>query len=74
MISLIGVNTNACWGSTMSMIQVTLDDGTVNEYVSGITAGEVVIDANGKKHGCVAAIVNGEQKDFSTQLTESCEV
>ena len=45
----------------MSMIQVTLDDGTVNEYVSGITAGEVVIDANGKKHGCVA-IVNGEQK------------
>ena len=74
MISLTGISTNIHWGLNMTMIQVTLEDGTVNEYVSGITAGEVVKDAHGKKHGCVAAYVNGEERDFSTQLTSSCEV
>ncbi|RJU96320.1 MAG: hypothetical protein DWC00_03200, partial [Candidatus Poseidoniales archaeon] len=29
-------------GVSMSMVNVTLPDGTVNEYVAGITAGEVV--------------------------------
>ena len=49
----------------MSMISVTLPDGSVNEYASGITAGEIVIDIEGRKHDCVAALVDGEQKDFS---------
>ena len=31
-------------GTSMSMISVTLPDGSVNEYASGITAGEIVID------------------------------
>ena len=44
----------------MSMISVTLPDGTVNEYAAGITAGEIVIDIEGRKHDCVAASVNGE--------------
>ena len=44
----------------MSMISVTLPDGSVNEYASGITAGEIVIDIEGRKHDCVAALVNGE--------------
>ena len=52
----------------MSMISVTLPDGSVNEYAAGITAGEIVIDIEGRKHDCVAALVDGEQKDFSATL------
>ena len=58
----------------MSMVNVTLPDGTVNEYVAGITAGEVVIDALGKKHGCLAARVDGIERDFSTSLDSNCSV
>ena len=48
----------------MSMISVSMPDGSVNEYVSGITAGEIVIDIEGRKHDCVAARVNGENERF----------
>ena len=58
----------------MSMVNVTLPDGTVNEYVAGITAGEVVIDALGKKHGCLAARIDGVERDFSTSLDGNCSV
>lgn len=58
----------------MSMISVTLPDGSVNEYASGITAGEIVIDIEGRKHDCVAALVDGEQKDFSSELNSDCSV
>ena len=61
-------------GSTMSMISVTLPDGSVNEYASGITAGEIVIDIEGRKHDCVAALVDGAQKDFSAILDSDCSV
>jgi len=61
-------------GNTMSMISVTLPDGSVNEYASGITAGEIVIDIEGRKHDCVAAMVDGEQKDFSAILDSDCSV
>ena len=50
----------------MAMVHVTLPDGTVNEYAAGITAGEVVTDALGRKHGCVAATVNGVERDLSS--------
>ena len=58
----------------MSMISVTLPDGSINEYTTGITAGEIVIDIEGRKHDCVAAMVNGEQKDFSATLDSDCSV
>ncbi len=58
----------------MPMIQVTLPDGTVNEYSTGITAGEVVIDILGRKHGCVAAFIDDEQMDFSTIISENCSI
>ena len=61
-------------GNAMSMISVTLPDGSVNEYASGITAGEIVIDIEGRKHDCVAAMVDGEQKDFSAILDSDCSV
>ena len=58
----------------MSMVNVTLPDGTVNEYAAGVTAGEVVVDALGKKHGCLAARINDVGHDFSTVLTDDCNI
>ena len=58
----------------MSMIDVTLPDGTVNEYVAGITCGEVITDALGRKHGCLAAKVNGVEHDMSHVLDSNCSV
>ena len=58
----------------MSMISVTLPDGSIHEYTTGITAGEIVIDIEGRKHDCVAAMVDGEQKDFSAILDADCTV
>lgn len=52
----------------MSMLNITLADGSVNEYVNGITAGEVVVDSLGRKHGCIAAKVDGIERDLSFQL------
>ena len=56
------------------MISVTLPDGSVNEYAAGITAGEIVIDIEGRKHDCVAASVDGIERDFSTILQSDCAV
>jgi len=50
------------------MVNITLADGSVNEYVNGITAGEVVVDSLGRKHGCIAAKVDGIERDLSFQL------
>lgn len=61
-------------GVPMSMVNVTLPDGTVNEYAAGVTAGEVVVDALGKKHGCLAARINDVGYDFSTVLTHDCNI
>ena len=58
----------------MSLIHITLPDGTVNEYASGITCAEVITDALGKKHGCLAAKVNGVECDMSRPLDENCSV
>ena len=58
----------------MSMIHVTLPDGTVNKYAAGITCAEVITDAMGKKHGCLAAKVNGTEYDMSHVLDENCSV
>jgi threonyl-tRNA synthetase len=58
----------------MAMIHITLPDGTVNEYAEGITCAEVITDALGKKHGCLAARVNGVEQDMSRMLSENCSV
>ena len=58
----------------MPLINVTLPDGTVNEYASGITCAEVITDALGRKHGCLAARVDGDECDMSTPLEQNCSV
>ena len=58
----------------MSLIHVTLPDGTVNEYAAGITCAEVITDALGRKHGCLAARVNGEEGDLSRILDTDCSI
>ena len=58
----------------MSMIKVEINDEDVHEYVSGITAGEVLDNIYGNRSGAVAAIVNGIQKDMSFTLDENCKI
>ena len=58
----------------MSLINITLPDGTVNEYAAGITCAEVITDALGRKHGCLAARVNGDDSDLSRILDADCSV
>ena len=58
----------------MSLINITLPDGTVNEYAAGITCAEVITDALGRKHGCLAARVNGDECDLSHMLDTDCSV
>ena len=55
----------------MTMIHITLPDGTVNEYAAGITCGEVITDAFGKKHGCLAAKIDGAERDLSHILNNT---
>ena len=45
----------------MGMLKISLPDGLLHEYASGITVGEIVRNAYGKKSGAVAALVNGEE-------------
>tara|TARA_B100001093_G_scaffold219020_1_gene210013 strand:- start:7149 stop:9176 length:2028 start_codon:yes stop_codon:yes gene_type:complete len=58
----------------MTLINVTLPDGTVNEYAAGITCAEVITDALGRKHGCLAARIDGEECDLSRTIENDCSV
>ena len=58
----------------MTLINITLHDGTVNEYAAGITCAEVITDALGRKHGCLAARIDGEECDLSRMLDTDCSV
>ena len=58
----------------MTLINITLPDGTVNEYAAGITWAEVITDALGRKHGCLAARIDGEECDLSRMLDTDCSV
>ena len=58
----------------MALIHVTLPDGTVNEYAAGITCAEVITDALGRKHGCLAARIDGVDCDLSTLIDSNCNV
>ena len=58
----------------MSMVNITLPDGSVNEYSAGISAGEVVEDSLGRKHGCLAAVVDDVERDLSYSLESDASV
>ena len=58
----------------MTLINITLPDGTVNEYAAGVTCAEVITDALGRKHGCLAARIDGEECDLSRMLDTDCAV
>ena len=58
----------------LTLINVTLPDGTVNEYAAGITCLEVLTDAIGRKNGCVAALVDGKERDMAFSIEESCSI
>lgn len=58
----------------MALISVRLETNEVNEYASGITAAEVISDIHGRKHGCVAAIIDGVERDLSYELSNNCEI
>lgn len=58
----------------MGMLKISLPDSLLHEYASGITVGEIVRNAYGKKSGAVAALVNGEERDFSYVLEQDCDI
>ena len=58
----------------MTLINVTLPDGTINEYAAGITCSEIISDALGRKNGCIAAKVDGIERDMSYEIHSSCEI
>lgn len=54
----------------MSVVEVTISDGTVHTVSAGLSAGEVIRDAYGR--GAVVAIVDGIPSDLSMPIDESC--
>ena len=58
----------------MVFINITLPDGTVNEYAVGVTCAEVITDALGRKHGCLAARIDGVECDLSHILDNDCSI
>ena len=58
----------------MGMLKISLPDGLSHEYASGTTVGEIVRNAYGKKSGAVAALVDGEERDFSYILEQDCDI
>jgi threonyl-tRNA synthetase len=55
------------------MVKVTLKDGSVKEYESGITAAEVAKDLGmGLYKAACAAEINGQACDLRTPITEDC--
>ena len=60
--------------SKLALINITLPDGTVNEYAAGITCSEVITDVLGRKNGCLAALVDGHERDMSYEIHDSCQI
>ncbi len=56
------------------MIQVKVGDGRNRAYEAGITAGDVIRDALGRKHGACAALVDSVECDFSHVIEKDCRL
>jgi threonyl-tRNA synthetase len=63
------------WKGRISMVKVTLKDGVVKEYESGISAAEVAKDLGmGLYKAACACRINGEVCDLRTTLEKDCEL
>ena len=56
------------------MIQVKTGDDRVHPYERGITVESVILDVLGRKHGAVAALIDGIERDFSYILKTDCSI
>jgi threonyl-tRNA synthetase len=60
--------------TVIPMIKVKMGDGKVHTYEMGITAEDVISNILGRKHGAVAALVDGIEHDFSHVLKTDCSI
>ena len=60
--------------TVIPMIKVKMGDGKVHTYEVGITAKDVISNILGRKHGAVAALVDGIEHDFSHVLKTDCSI
>ncbi len=60
--------------TVIPMIKVKMSDGKVHTYEVGITAEDVISNILGRKHGAVAALVDGIEHDFSHVLKTDCSI
>ena len=58
----------------MGLINITMPDGSINEYANGIIAEQVIRDAYGRKHGCIAARINGQEMDIMATIDTDCSI
>ena len=58
----------------MPMISVDVGAEAAHEYAAGVTAGDVISNVLGSKHGAVAGLVDGIERDFSHVLETDCSV
>ena len=56
------------------MIQVKVGDGKNKAYEAGITAGDVIRDTLGRKHGACATLVDSVECDFSHIIEKDCRL
>ena len=56
------------------MIKVKTGDDKVHAYEIGITAEGVISDILGRKHGAVAVLIDGIERDFSHVLKTDCSI
>ena len=56
------------------MIKVKTGDDRVHTYEAGVTAEGVISDILGGKHGAVAALIDGIERDLSYALKTDCSI
>ena len=56
------------------MVKVKTGDDKVHTYEVGITAEDAISDILGRKHGAVAALIDGIERDFSYVLKTDCSL
>ncbi len=58
----------------MSLVKVTLEDGSEVSFPEGITCREVLWEWKGREAEAVAALIDGQESDLTTSLHENCRL